>query len=363
MKKSVTCMLSLMLAILMLVGLFPAVAFAGEEIEEQRLNFPFIDVSISDWFFPAVVFAHDNDVMAGNSATRFAPNEQFSRAQVAATLFRIYHGRLANASDSRTTSFGDVSSSQWYAPYISWAERNGIVEGLPGNRFAPSDSVNRQQFATMLFRYADRMTDMDTSVRQGSQWTSFTDRGQIQNWALPALTWANQHGFVQGRTSTTIAPNHTATRAEAAMMLGRFMGGNVEPLPPQRVDISGLLGTSFSSVRYRFGHFTGMVEHHLWTMYRFQSGILVGVDGNGRIRSLQVDFAVHNPNLTFHYRGIDLNSTRDNVRAVLGAPTVSDGTSYAYWVNDEIQVGAVRNFAFDSLRQDRVSSIFFSYMN
>ena len=363
MKKSVKNILSLTLAVLLLVGLFPATALASEEIEAQRLNFPFIDVSISDWFFPAVVFAHDNNVMAGNSSTNFAPNEQFSRAQVAATLFRIYHGRLANASDSRTTSFTDVPNAEWYAPYVSWAERNGIVEGLPGNRFAPRDSVNRQQFATMLFRYAERMTDMDTSVRQGLQWASFSDRAQIQNWALPALTWANYHGFVQGRTSTTIAPDHTATRAEAAIMLGRFMGGNVEPLPPQRIDISGLLGTNFSSVRYRFGHFAAMVDHHLWTMYRFQSGILVGVDGNGRIRSLQVDFAHHSGNITFHYRGIDLNATRDNVRALLGAPTVSDGVSYAYWVNDEIQVGAVRNFNFDSLRLDRVSTIFFSYMN
>jgi len=363
MKKKMKRMLSLMLVMLMLVGLFPAVAFASEEIEAQNQNFPFIDVSISDWFFPAVAFAHEHNVMAGYSATSFAPNERFSRAQVAATLFRIYHGRLANASDSRTTNFTDVPSGEWFTPYIAWAAQNGIVQGFPGNHFAPGDSVSRQEFATMLFRYADRMTDMDMTVSQGAQWANFTDRDEIQAWALPALTWANQHGFVQGRTASTIAPNGTATRAEAATMLGRFMGGNVEPLPPQRIDISGLMGQSFAAVRYRFGHFGGMVEHHLWTMHRFQSGILVGVDGSGNVRSLQVDYAFHSGNITFHYRGVDLHSTRDNVRTLLGAPTVSDGTSYAYWVNDEIQVGAVRNFTFDSLRQESVSSIFFSYMN
>jgi len=279
-----------------------------------------------------------------------------------ATLFRIHHGRAANASDSRTTPFQDVPTGQWFAPYVSWAYHNGIVEGITEYHFAPLANVDRQQFATMLFRFADRMTNRDTTVRQGPQWNSFTDRGEIQSWAVNALTWANYHGFVQGRTPTTIAPRGTATRAEAATMLTRFMGGNADPLPPQRVNIANMMGVRFDTVRHQFGHFTGTGNHELWRTYRFASGIFVGVNSSGMIASIQVDYTNRGGNIVFHYNGIDHTSTRHNIRTLLGEPTVSDGISYAYWLSGQILTGPVLNFIFDSQANDRVSVIMFSHV-
>jgi len=118
--------------------------------------------------------------------------------------------------------FNDVSVNAWYSPYIIWAYDNDIVMGIGGNRFAPNYSVTREEFATMMHRFAGFM-EHDRQVRQGPQWNSFTDRSQISPWAEEALTWANYHGLISGRTATAIAPAGTATRAEAATILMRFM--------------------------------------------------------------------------------------------------------------------------------------------
>lgn len=189
----------------------------------QGIQAPFVDVPADAWFAPYVQFVHQNGVMQGTTATTFTPNANFERAQVVATLFRIYHDRRADASDPRETPFSDVPADGWFAPYVAWAYHNGIVSGVGEGLFAPLAHVDRQQLATMLFRFADELLeDVDTNVRQGAQWSRFTDRDRIQSWAVRGLTWANYHSVVNGRTDTSIVPNGTATRAEAAAMLTRF---------------------------------------------------------------------------------------------------------------------------------------------
>lgn len=210
MKRAIT----ILLAILLLLGAVTPALAGGT---------PFTDVQSECWYGLYVTFVHRNGIMQGTSATTFSPNANFTRAQVAAALFRIHNGRAAGASDPRASTFTDVPENQWFAPYIAWASTEGIVNGVGDNRFAPNDAVDRQQFATMLNRFADALTNLDTSIRQGARWNDFTDRKQIASWAVDGLAWANYHGIVTGRTATTIAPAGTATRAEAAAMLTRFM--------------------------------------------------------------------------------------------------------------------------------------------
>jgi len=226
--------ISLLLAIFMVFGALTAGALAVEDEIELQSSFPFTDVPSGSWFAGAVWYAYQNGIMTGTSPTTFAPNAPFTRAMVVTTLFRIHHGRPANASDSRSNPFTDVTT-QWFAPYVTWAYNNGVTDGIGAGLFGPQNNVTRQQFATMLFRYADRMTDRDMTIRQSAQWNAFTDRGQIASWAVDALTWANYHGIISGRTTTTIAPTGTATRAEAATMLMRFIEGPdfVPPAPPE----------------------------------------------------------------------------------------------------------------------------------
>lgn len=185
---------------------------------------PFADVTSDNWFYPYVRFVHDNGIMQGTTSTTFAPNQNFSRAMVVATLYRAVHGDTAREipyEDNRTI-FSDVSENAWYSPYSAWAYDNGIVTGVGGNRFAPNQDVTREQFATMLYRFAELM-EYDVEIHQGKQWNDFTDISQISEWADDALTWANYHALITGRTATSIVPSGTAIRAEASAILTRFM--------------------------------------------------------------------------------------------------------------------------------------------
>jgi len=212
---------------------------AEDGTERPVSSLPFTDVSSNNWFYPYVSHVFENGIMQGTTATTFAPSANFSRAMVVATLYRMVHGGTAREIPyaRNRTVFSDIRVNAWYSPYVIWAYDNGIVEGIGNNRFAPSNNVTREQFATMMYRFAEFVRH-DTAIRQGNQWNSFTDRNQISTWARDGLIWANYHGLINGRTTTTIVPNGTTTRAEASAILVRFMrtfGDSIAPpeAPPQ----------------------------------------------------------------------------------------------------------------------------------
>jgi len=217
MKRMVTIALALLLVASALTS-----AFANRP--------SFGDLQSNDWFLPYAHFVYINKVMQGTSSTTFSPQGGFTRAQVVATLFRMYFGRGASADEPRGTEFNDVPESEWFAPYVSWASTNDIVEGIGNNRFAPGDVVERQQLATMIYRFADRLTDMDTSIQQSEHWYSFIDQDQIADWAIDTLVWAHYHGLITGRSATTLAPTASVSRAEAAALLSRVLL-HINPAP------------------------------------------------------------------------------------------------------------------------------------
>ncbi|MCL2588266.1 MAG: S-layer homology domain-containing protein [Oscillospiraceae bacterium] len=118
--------------------------------------------------------------------------------------------------------FTDVAAGRWYTAAIAWANENGIVLGVGGNRFDPTANVTREQFAAMMYRYA-AFTGGDTSVPAGFDLSQFQDRDQLNDWAERYLYWANYNELITGRTPTTLAPQGTATRAEAAGIVTRFV--------------------------------------------------------------------------------------------------------------------------------------------
>ena len=190
----------------------------------EDIPLPFTDVADTNWFYPYVRHVADNNIMQGTTATTFDPTANFSRAQVVATLYRITHGGPAREfpyEDNRVV-FDDVAEDSWFAHYAAWAYDNDIVQGIGNNRFGGNRNVTREQFATMLHRFAT-FREHDDTVTTGEQWEDFTDRDQISPWAQDELTWANYHGLITGRTTTTIVPGGTAQRAEAAAILMRFM--------------------------------------------------------------------------------------------------------------------------------------------
>jgi len=349
----------------MVFGMFTGALAAETNTEEIALHsLPFNDVQARNWFYPYVDAMYSNDIMLGVSADRFSPQGTFSRAQVLATLFRIYHGRTASMSDSKNSSFSDVPSTSWAAPYVTWAVDNGITSTTSG-AFGPNQAAVRQEIALFIHRYITNLTDISGSSVDNAQWNTFSDLDQIVGQdAYMALRWANNRGVVNGITRhgvSRIAPMNTATRAEAATMLARLLSDVTGWPQPQIVNIATLLDQSFDSVQHVFGHLIDTIPSMWDVTYRFRSGILVGVDESGRIVNLLVDFARARPSIQFHYNEIGRTSTRHDVRARLGAPTSSDGISYAYWLSGEILNGPVLTFTFDSQDNDRVTTILFSH--
>jgi len=224
--------ISLLLAILMLFGIFMPGALAAEQdtnstIISLQSSLPFHDVNPNNWFYTYVRTMHVEGVMQGTTANAFAPNQTFSRAQVLATLFRIHHGRSANATDPRNNNFSDVASTAWSAPYITWAANNQILPATSG-AFGPNQAAMRQEIALFIHRYVINLTNLNSGSVANAQWNRFTDRGQISGQgAYNALRWANNNGIVTGIErdgAFTIAPTATATRAQAATMLVRLLG-------------------------------------------------------------------------------------------------------------------------------------------
>ena len=190
-------------------------SFTVAEEEEEPPAIPFTDVKEGDWYYEAVKYAYDNDVMNGTSGTSFAPNGQVSRAMVAQVLYN-----LAGAPAASGASFQDVPASAWYAGAVGWAAAEDIVSGYGGNTFGPDDNVTREQLAVMLCRYA-QAGGKDVSA-DGAAARGFTDYASVSSWAADAVNWAVEAGLLSGKSGNRLDPAGTATRAELATILMRF---------------------------------------------------------------------------------------------------------------------------------------------
>lgn len=112
--------------------------------------------------------------------------------------------------------FNDVDGGAWYAEAVRWAASEGIVTGVSGTIFAPNAEITREQFAAMLWRYAG------APVGGGMAVSEFTDGASVSDYAADAVTWALSEGVLTGMGDGALAPQGTATRAQAAAMLMRF---------------------------------------------------------------------------------------------------------------------------------------------
>ena len=177
----------------------------------------FADVPSTNWAADAVAFASAHELFSGTSATTFSPDQSMSRGMLATVLYSL-EGRPDQTLTMQdlTDGYSDVSGDAWYANGIAWAVENGIASGYGNGQFGPNDSITREQFVVMLWKYAG-------SPETNSQALAFTDADQASGYALKALRWAVETGILSGYTDGRLAPEGTATRAQAAQMLKNFM--------------------------------------------------------------------------------------------------------------------------------------------
>lgn len=122
-----------------------------------------------------------------------------------------------------TTPFSDVAQGAWYANAVAWSAKAGVVTGYGDGTFAPDQSITREQFALMLYRYADKC-GYDTTA-DAADLAALPDASGVSDWAKTAVEWAVSKGFI-GQGGTVDAQG-TLTRGMAATIMVRFMDANI----------------------------------------------------------------------------------------------------------------------------------------
>ena len=164
---------------------------------------PFTDVSAGAWYYDAVGYAYVGGIMDGVSDTLFDPDGTMTRAMVWAILARV---------DGET-----VTGEDWIETAREWAVAEGVSDGENA-----TDYVTREQFATMLWRYASGK-GYDVSIGEDTNILSYDDFADLSEYAIPAMQWACGAGVITGVTDATLVPQGEATRAQCAAMLMRFV--------------------------------------------------------------------------------------------------------------------------------------------
>lgn len=192
------------------------VFFTADYMDEPGMFLPFTDVT-NHWAYSAIKRVYTRGWMVGMDEKTFAPDQQLSRAMLAAILYAMA-GEPAVTGES---PFTDVPAGCWYTDAIVWAAQNGIVCGFGDGTFRPNEAVTRAQAAVMLYGYA-AFTGADVTAR--ADLSAYSDAGQIPAWAMDAMQWANARRLIVGRDSSHLAPNGGATRAEMAAILSAYIG-------------------------------------------------------------------------------------------------------------------------------------------
>ena len=173
----------------------------------------FLDIAPDAWYKDAVQYAYDNGLMTGVSANEFAPEATTTRAMIVSIL-----ARLENVTNAESAGFADVGADEWYATAVNWAASVGVVNGFEDNTFRPNAPITREQLTAMLMNYSAWKGE-DVSAR--ADLSGYSD--QPSTWAEETMSWAVAEGLISGVTADQLQPQASATRAQVAAILQRFL--------------------------------------------------------------------------------------------------------------------------------------------
>lgn len=179
----------------------------------------FRDLDADAWYHDGVHACAVLGLMQGVGDRTFQPDGALTRAQFVTMLWRLAGEAGVNGDEIR--EFSDVGSGCYYAAAVQWAVANNIAAGTSATTFSPNAPITREQMAAMLFRYA--VYDGLTAVALSENLSSFPDVQQLSDWAVSAMQWAVGAGIIGGTPDGALAPQKTATRAQAAVMLARYL--------------------------------------------------------------------------------------------------------------------------------------------
>ena len=211
MRKKIICLLFFTMFIIGLTIAYHCFAVATSK--------QFTDVLENEWYAESVEYVYRNRLMNGITETSFEPETHITRGMIVTIIYRMEASPKTNGD----LKFDDVNEAYYYAEPVIWATKNNIVNGYDEKTFAPEDKITREQFATILYRYA-KFKGLDVSVDENvsKQFKAYSDSGKISDYAKDTMLWANSKKLITGVTTTTLVPGGIATRAQAATIFMRF---------------------------------------------------------------------------------------------------------------------------------------------
>ena len=186
------------------------------DIKNPSLGFD--DVKEGEWYYNAVKYVYENNIIKGYNDTKFGPNDKITRGQFVTVLYRME----GEPSISGKTKFKDVQdTSKFYYKAVKWAEDKKVISGYDNGNFGPEDKITREQLAVILYKYA-KYKRKDVSATNNL--SKFADTNKISSWATLQVKWAVGAGVITGNNVTppTLNPKGYATRAEASAMIEKY---------------------------------------------------------------------------------------------------------------------------------------------
>ena len=186
----------------------------------------FTDIK-NHWAEDNIIFVASRGLLTGTGNNQFSPDTGMTRGMFVTAL-----GRLADIDPNsyKTGKFTDVKADAYYAPYVNWAAEKGIVNGTSATTFSPDTNITREQMAVIMANYAKKL-GYDLPVAHDA--VTFADNAQISGWAAKEVKAMQQAGIMAGKGGNRFDPKGTATRAEVATVLRRFVEIVIDPQTAQ----------------------------------------------------------------------------------------------------------------------------------
>ncbi len=174
----------------------------------------------SHWAKNYIDFVTERELFTGTANNTFSPDAGMTRSMFATVIGRLYERSFGEIEAAGTHSFTDCDYDDYYGKYVDWAAKGGVIGGYGNGEFGPNDQITREQMAAILYRFADFLDVLPADM--GAE-LDYPDAGDISSWSQAAALYCRQTGIITGRDGGSFAPQGTATRAEVAVILERFI--------------------------------------------------------------------------------------------------------------------------------------------
>ena len=172
-------------------------------------NNVFSDLTSAHWAYNEVMELYKKGIIAGKGDNKFSPEETLTRAE----LVKMICTAKNIQAEYFEMGFDDVNADDWFAPYVAAAFKNGWINGIDENTFAPNERVTRQDICTIIYRAGGFEKGVDSNL---------ADFDEVSEYAKEPVAALNNAGIISGFEDNTFRPFDFCTRAQAAVIIYRY---------------------------------------------------------------------------------------------------------------------------------------------